>query len=93
MDTTDTTLARRVTIVNELGLHARSAARIAAVAQEAVSDVWIDRDDESADARSIIDLLTLACGRGTALTIRIENPKDQTVLQRLVALVESGFGE
>ncbi|MBI9086994.1 MAG: HPr family phosphocarrier protein [Desulfobacterales bacterium] len=86
-------ITRQVTIVNELGLHARSAAKIAAVAQKAVSSVWIERDGETADAASIIDMLTLACAMGTTLTIGIENPADADLLNHLVELVESGFGE
>lgn len=93
METADTPLSRQVTIVNELGLHARSAAQIAAVAREAESGVWIDHAGESADATSIIDILTLACTQGTSLTLRIESPSDMNILDRLVELVRNGFGE
>ena len=86
-------MTRQVTVVNELGLHARSAAKIAAVAQQAVSGVWIERDGEAADATSIIDILTLACARGTSLTVGIEDLEDAGLLDRIVELVESGFGE
>lgn len=86
-------MTRQVTIVNELGLHARSAAKIATAAQQAVSGVWIERDGKTADAASIIDMLTLACARGTTLTIGIENPADADLLNHIVELVESGFGE
>ena len=52
-------LKRPVMIVNELGWHARSAAKIAEVARNAKHKVWIARDAEMVDAASIIDLLTL----------------------------------
>jgi phosphocarrier protein HPr len=86
-------LTRQVTVVNELGLHARSAAKIATLARQAAGTVWIGRGDETADATSIIDILTLACEKGTDLTIRIEAAADAAILDGLVKLVESGFGE
>lgn len=86
-------LHRPVTIVNTLGLHARSAAKIAEVAQNAKYKVWIARDAEKVDAASIIDLLTLGCIKGTKIVVCIENPSDQPILNQIVDLVETGFGE
>jgi phosphocarrier protein HPr len=84
---------KRVTIVNELGLHARSAAQIAHIAREARSRVWIKKEDEIVDASEVIDILTLACGKGTAITLKIENLTDKKILDRIAALVEMGFRE
>jgi phosphocarrier protein len=86
-------LHRPVTIVNELGLHARSAAKIAEVAQNAKCKVWIAKDNEAVDAASIIDLLTLGCSKGTEIEVRIESPDDRAVLNQIIDLVETGFGE
>ena len=93
MNSSQSDLQRPVVIVNELGLHARSAAKIAEVAQNAKHKVWITRDDESVDAASIIDLLTLGCIKGTEIVVGIENPADQPILNQIVDLVEAGFGE
>jgi phosphocarrier protein len=86
-------LSKEAVIVNDLGLHARSAARIAALARNAKSDVWLIRDGEKADAKSIIDMLTLACGKGTTVTIKIDSGSDAEVLHNIADLVECGFGE
>lgn len=86
-------LQRQVTIVNELGLHARSAAKLAEVARNAKDKVWIVRETEAVDAKSIIDLLTLGCAQGTQIEVRIENPDDGVVLNQIIDLVEAGFGE
>ena len=86
-------LARDVVIVNELGLHARSAAKIAKHAQTGKSKIWIIKDSNQADATSIIDVLTLVCGQGATITIKIDDPADLDILHALVKLVESGFGE
>ena len=86
-------MTRDVTIVNHLGLHARSAAKIAKLAQEAGADVWLEKEGEKADATSIIDMLGLVCPKGTVITLTIEDEKDRKILDALVELVQSGFGE
>ena len=82
-----------VTIVNELGLHARSASQIAKIAGTGTANVWLKKGDNIADAASIIDILTLACGKGTRITILIEDWADIDILKDIADLVESGFGE
>ena len=81
------------TIINELGLHARSAAQIAKIAGNSAANVWLKKDDQSADASSIIDILTLAAEKGTRIKIIIEDWEDIKILNDIVDLVESGFGE
>ncbi len=89
----DKDISEDAVIVNELGLHARSAAKIAEIARLAASDVWIIKGGEKVDAKSIIDMLTLACTKGSNITIKIDSHSDTEILNRIVALVESGFGE
>jgi phosphocarrier protein len=93
MSATKQTLQKNAVICNELGLHARSAAQIAKIAEKAKANVWIERDGEKVDASSIMDILTLACEKGTTITVVIEDPTDQYVLDDVVALVNKGFGE
>jgi phosphotransferase system HPr (HPr) family protein len=86
-------LSRNVVVINEFGLHARSAARIAKVAKSAQSGIWVSRGADRADATSILELLGIACEKGTTLTLAIDDPGDAPVLEDLVRLVENGFGE
>jgi phosphocarrier protein HPr len=86
-------LHKVTTIKNELGLHARSAAQIAHIAGNSAANVWLKKEDKMADASSIIDILTLACGKGTKITIIIEDWADINILNAIVDLVDSGFGE
>jgi len=86
-------LTRDVTLVNELGLHARSAVQIARIAKTARGGVWIRRASEKADAASVMDVLTLACEKGSTLTLAVDDPQDAPVLDALAGLVERGFGE
>jgi len=84
---------RITTIKNELGLHARSAAQIAGIARKSSANIWIQKDNEKADASSILDILTLVCAKGTKITIIIEDLVDLPILNAIADLVETGFGE
>ena len=87
------TLSRDVLIINELGLHARSAAGIAKLAQNANSKVWLIRGKERVDASSIIDILSLACPKGSKITLKINEESDIAILNEIIELVKKGFGE
>ena len=93
MNTSEKELARRISITNELGLHARPAALIAKLARNAKYNVWIVKDDEKVDATSIIDILSLACQKGTEITLMIDHRADMGVLNQISALAETGFLE
>lgn len=80
-------------IVNELGLHARSAAKLAKIAGEANGGVWITKNGNRADAASILDILTLACPQGAKVAVSIDDKSDMHILERIAALIRSGFGE
>jgi phosphotransferase system HPr (HPr) family protein len=89
----ETICTREVVIVNELGMHARSAAMIAKLAKRAASPIWFEKSGERADAASIIDLLSLGCSRGQKVSVTAENPKDRPVLEEIITLIQDGFGE
>ena len=84
---------RSVTVVNQLGLHARAAARFVHLAARYRSQVRVARDTKVMDGKSIMGILLLAAARGTRLTISADGPDETTAVDSLVQLVESGFGE
>lgn len=86
-------LWRDIIIVNELGLHARSAAKLARTARAAGGAVWIETHNEKVDAKEIIDIMTLGAAQGDVLRIGIETADDLEVLETIVELVADGFGE
>jgi phosphocarrier protein len=85
--------SKTLRIVNDLGLHARSAAKLAKLAGEADSRVWVTKNGDTADAASMLDILSLACPKGSKITISIDDEADVNILERICALVRSGFGE
>ena len=89
----ETEISKEVTVVNELGFHARAAAQIAKLAQGASGGIWIFKDGEKVDAASIIDILTLACAKGSRVTFSDEKKSDAEIFENIIELVENGFGE
>ena len=90
---TNIEFSKKVVIVNELGLHARSASKIAKLAQNAKSTIWVIKDNEKADASSIIDILTLACPKGSKIALSADSQLDIDIINEIIALVERGFEE
>jgi phosphocarrier protein HPr len=84
---------RSVTVVNELGLHARAAARFVHLASRFEAKIRVARDQKVVDGKSIMGILLLAASRGTALTITADGVDEETAIEALVQLVASGFGE
>ncbi len=85
--------ARSAIIVNQLGMHARAAARFVHLAASFKSSVRVRRDAREFDGKSIMGILLLAAARGTTVTITAEGGDERAAVDALVALVETGFGE
>ena len=85
--------SKAVVVINELGLHARAAARFVHLATRYKSQIRVARDAKVMDGKSIMGILLLAAARGTKLTISADGPDETTAVESLVRLVESGFGE
>ncbi len=88
-----TYIETEITIPNRLGLHARPASRFASLAGEFESDVWLVRDKRAVNGKSILEVLTLACPKGSRLTVRANGSDAPKALSALKALAENGFGE
>lgn len=82
-----------MTIRNAQGLHARPADLFVKTAMTFASRVHVVKDNQRVDARSILDLLTLAAVEGTSLTIEATGPDAEQAAAALVELVEQGFHE
>lgn len=85
--------ARSVSIVNQLGFHARAAAKFVHVASRFDARVRVARGGKEMDGKSILGLLLLAAAHGTTITISADGTDEQEALDALAALVEAGFGE
>jgi phosphocarrier protein len=84
---------RRVTIVNELGLHARAAAKFVKLAQSFGANVKVAKDGQQVSGSSILGLMMLAAGPGDEITISAEGSDAGAAVNTLAALVAAGFDE
>lgn len=82
-----------VEIVNRLGLHARAAAKLVQTANRFDSHVWLVRDGDEVDAKSILGLLLLAAAQGSELVVRCDGADEAEALAEVTALIEDGFEE
>jgi phosphotransferase system HPr (HPr) family protein len=82
-----------VTVVNQLGLHARAAARFVHLATRFQSQIRVGHGARMMDGKSIMGILLLAAARGTEITLIASGPDEQAAIEALVQLVQSGFGE
>jgi phosphocarrier protein len=86
-------VSRNVTVVNQLGMHARAAAKFVHLATRYRAHVRVTRDGREMDGKSIMGLLLLAAARGTTITVSADGSDEMDAIEALVALVASGFGE
>lgn len=84
-------LARReITIVNELGLHARPAAEFVRRAKGFRSDVWLVKNGERFSAASLIDVMRANLDQGATAILEAEGTDAEVAVERLANLVR-GF--
>ena len=85
--------SRTVTVVNQLGMHARAAAKFVHLAAKFQAHIRVARDAREMDGKSIMGLLLLAAARGTAIRISAEGADEADAVAALADLVDTGFGE
>jgi len=85
--------SRTVPVVNQLGMHARAAAKFVHMAAWFQAHVTVARETREMDGKSIMGLLLLAAARGTTITISAEGADEREAVEGLCALVASGFDE
>jgi phosphocarrier protein HPr len=85
--------SQEVIVVNQLGMHARAAAKFVHLATRYEARVKVSRDRREMDGKSIMGILLLAAGRGSTITISADGIDERDAVAALAALVQSGFGE
>jgi len=74
-------------------MHARAAASFVKVADKFKSDVYVEHNGETANGKSILGILTLACPINGELTVKVEGDDALVALDALGELIENKFGE
>lgn len=86
-------LEKEVTIVNRLGLHARPAAMFVRIASRHRAEIWVSKEGEEVNGKSIMGLMMLAAGQGSKLRIRCDGPDADKAMEELEELIKAGFSE
>src|SRR2546430_17556606 len=84
-------LKKDIPIINRLGLHARPAAMFVRIASRYRSEVWVAKEGEEVNGKSIMGLMMLAAGQGSTLHIRCEGPDADKVMEELEELINARF--
>src|SRR3984893_16889058 len=86
-------IEKEVTIIYRLGLHARPAAMFVRISSRYRSEVWVEKEGERINGKSIMGLMMLAAGQGSKLTIRCEGADADKVMEELEELIRNKFNE
>jgi phosphocarrier protein len=84
---------RELELVNELGLHARAAAKFVHLASQFPCQVEVVVDGTRVDAKSILGLLLLAAPVGSRFVVRCTGDREEAALEAIAQLVADRFGE
>ncbi|MBK8093916.1 MAG: HPr family phosphocarrier protein [Verrucomicrobiaceae bacterium] len=86
-------LEKTLTICNKMGMHARPAAQFVKRASKYQCDIWVEKDDEPVNGKSIMGLMMLAAGKGECIKISTDGADAEAAMADLEELVKSGFGD
>src|ERR1700678_1918125 len=89
----DKTLTKELTVVNKLGIHARPAAMFVKTANRFACDIFVEKDGEKINGKSIMGLMMLAAGPGSRLILHVRGVDASTAITELAALVQRKFDE
>ena len=86
-------MTKEFTVVNKLGIHARPAALFVKTANRFQCDIFVEKDGEKINGKSIMGLMMLAAGPGSKVTLHVKGADANACITELEALVKRKFDE
>jgi len=86
-------MTKDMVVSNKLGVHARPAAMFVKVANKFQSEIFVEKDGETVNGKSIMGLMMLAAGPGSKLHVRAAGADAPQALNELEALLKRKFDE
>ena len=80
-------------VANKLGIHARPAAMFVKTANRFACDIFVEKDGEQVNGKSIMGLMMLAAGPGSKLTVHALGHDASQALAEIESLISAKFGE
>ncbi len=84
---------KEFTIINKLGIHARPAAQFVKLANRFEADVFVEKDGEEVDGKSIMGLMMLAAGNGSVILVSTDGPDADAAMDAIEDLIARKFEE
>ena len=82
-----------VMVQNQVGLHARPATFFIQKANEFKSSIWVEKEERRVNAKSLLGVLSLGIVGGTSIRIIADGTDEESAVESLVKLVQSGFAD
>ncbi len=89
----DNTLTREFQVANKLGIHARPAAMFVKLANRFACDIFVEKDGEKVNGKSIMGLMMLAAGPGSKIQVHAIGQDAANALTEIEALIKRKFDE
>jgi len=86
-------ITKELTVLNRLGLHARPSAMFVKVCSRFKCDIWVEKDGEQVNGKSIMGLMMLAAGLGSKLRITCEGADAAKALAEIEGVIQRKFDE
>jgi len=83
----------RFAIINRLGMHARAAAQFVQLANGYESEIYVEKDGQEINGKSIMGIMMLVATQGTEVTVRAEGSDADRAVKGLGELINNRFGE
>lgn len=86
-------ICRRVTVANKLGLHARAAAKLVALATNYHSEIWLEKEGKKANGKSIMGVMMLAASQHSTVTVTATGNDEEAAVTDIETLFSNYFDE
>ena len=88
-----TQLVKELVVQNKMGIHARPAAMIVRITNRFKADVFVEKDEEQVNGKSIMGLMMLAAGKGSKVKFLATGDDAAQMLDELEQLFARKFEE
>ena len=90
---TATSVKKELVVANKLGIHARPAAMFVKTANQFDCDVFVEKDGETVNGKSIMGLMMLAAGPGSKIRVQADGEDAAKAVTEIEALLKRKFDE
>jgi phosphocarrier protein len=84
---------KTVKVINRAGIHARPAALIVQEAKDFKCEIYLERDTDRINGKSIMGIITLGASHGSVIKLIAEGPDEEEAVEKIAHLFETKFEE